>query len=191
MSHSIIWQLPQDAEAFRQHFFSGGVFAYPTEAVYGIGANPCDEAATLAVIRLKQRDIRKGLIITAANWAQCQGFIGNISPAAQAEMDAINTERPTTFILPAGEKLAAAVTDSATGRIALRISKHPVICALCHIVTQPIISTSGNLAGQAPALSQRQIQRYFPELPCIAGELGDANAPSRIMDWQTQQYLRM
>ena len=45
----------------------GGVIAYPTEAVWGLGCDPRDEAATLRLLALKQREVGKGLILIAAD----------------------------------------------------------------------------------------------------------------------------
>lgn len=191
MSDSLIWRLPQARSKFFKHFFAGGLFAYPTEAVYGIGANPSDALSVQRLIELKQRPVEKGLIMTASTWQQCEGFIAPIDAQAQAMMEALNAERPTTFILPAGEKVAEMMKDAETGRVALRISRHAVIRSLCEVVGQPIVSTSANLAGHAPALNVHEVQAYFPTLPCIAGDLGGALLPSRILDWQTQTYIRM
>ena len=53
----------------------GGVVAYPTEAVWGLGCDPRDEAATLRLLALKQREVEKGLILIAADEAQLAPFI--------------------------------------------------------------------------------------------------------------------
>ena len=53
----------------------GGVIAYPTEAVWGLGCDPRDEAATLRLLALKQREVDKGLILVAADEAQLAPFI--------------------------------------------------------------------------------------------------------------------
>lgn len=186
----MIWQLPQDAAALKAAFWAGEIFAYPTEAVWGIGANPADAEAVQAVLELKTRSSDKGLIMVAADWAQLSGFIAPLSHEDEAAMMALQAEYPTTFIVPAGEKAAAAVRDSATGRVAVRISAHPVVQTLCRLLEQPLLSTSANPAGQAAAMSIQAVQAYFPALPCVAGELGGAIRPSRIIDWQTKQVIR-
>lgn len=190
MSHPLIWRLERDADAIRTAFANGSAFLYPTEAVYGIGANPADNAAALRIIALKGRPAAKGMIITAGSWDVCTGYTASLTAAERALMDAINAERPTTFILPAGGRAAPAVRDAAAGRIALRISHHPAIIALSSLLQSPIISTSANPAGEAPARSQAEAHAYFPDLPCLAGSLGSETSPSRLMDWQTRTYIR-
>jgi L-threonylcarbamoyladenylate synthase len=55
-----------DAAAAARLLRHCGVVAYPTEAVWGLGCDPRDEAATLRLLALKQRDVAKGLILIAA-----------------------------------------------------------------------------------------------------------------------------
>ncbi|HFL1975047.1 TPA: Sua5/YciO/YrdC/YwlC family protein, partial [Stenotrophomonas maltophilia] len=54
---------------------AGGVIAYPTEAVWGLGCDPSHEAAVHMVLRLKQRPIEKGMILVAAELAQLEGWV--------------------------------------------------------------------------------------------------------------------
>lgn len=190
MPHSIVWRLPSDAARFQAAFFNGAVFVYPTEAVYGLGGNPADADVVRKIVALKRgRPIEKGLIMVAGHWSQCEGWV--IADAdARVEMDRLSQEQPTTFILSAGEKVAANLGDAKTGRVALRISTHPVVQALCAVVGQPLISTSANYAGKPAAMTVTEIADWFPNLPIVAGELGGATRPSRIIDWFNQQVIR-
>ena len=54
---------------------AGGVIAYPTEAVYGLGCDPDNEAAVLALLSIKQRPVEKGLILVAANYSQLLPYV--------------------------------------------------------------------------------------------------------------------
>ena len=53
----------------------GGILAYPTEGVWGLGCDPRDEAAVLRLLDIKQRDVAKGLILIASSEAQLAPFI--------------------------------------------------------------------------------------------------------------------
>ena len=64
-----------DANAAARLLRGGGVIAYPTEAVWGLGCDPRAEAATLRLLALKQREVAKGLILIAANEAQLAPFV--------------------------------------------------------------------------------------------------------------------
>lgn len=185
------WSLPQDGAAIRAWVGTGGVFAYPTEAVYGLGGDPGNAGTIERIIALKRgRSAQKGLLMVAGNWAQCVGWIAAIAPAERVEMARLGKTRATTFVLTAGEKVASALTDGETGRVALRISRHPVVRALCALIGQPLISTSANFAGEAAARSLAQVRAYFPDLPVVRGALGGADRPSRIIDWSDRKVLR-
>lgn len=189
MNEKACWQLPQDKESVYRHIFAGGVFAYPTEAVYGLGGNPADERAVCEILRLKGRTAAKGLIMVAGNWAQCCGWVSGVSKRDQAEMMDWAGDYPTTFIVSAGEKLCAHVA-TADGKTAIRISQHPLIQELCALIGQPLLSTSANLSGQEPARSVAAVRQYFPDLPMVLGALGAAERPSRIIDWHSRQVIR-
>jgi len=53
----------------------GGIVAYPTEGVWGLGCDPCDEAAVMRLLALKQRPVEKGLILIAGALAQFDGLL--------------------------------------------------------------------------------------------------------------------
>ncbi|HEV8078116.1 MAG TPA: Sua5/YciO/YrdC/YwlC family protein, partial [Marinobacter sp.] len=76
--------------------------------------------------------------------------------------------------------------------IAVRVSAHPVVKALCNAAGRPLVSTSCNPAGRAPARSPWQVQRYFRgQLDWVVpGALGGNRQPSRIIDIVTGQQLR-
>ena len=80
----------------------GGVIAYPTEGVWGVGCDPRDEAAVMRLLALKQREVDKGLILVAANEAQLAGYIDLSALDAEA-IDAIRAgwPGPNTWIVPA------------------------------------------------------------------------------------------
>lgn len=185
------WSLPEDDGTIRAWIADGGVFAYPTEAVYGLGGDPGNTIVVERIIAMKRgRSADKGLLMVAGNWVQCRGWVAAITPAEQAEMTRIGTTRATTFVLKAGEKVAPTLTDSETGRVALRISRHPVIRLLCALIERPLISTSANFAGEAAACSLTEVRAYFPDLPVVRGALGGAKRPSRIIDWTNKKVLR-
>ena len=80
----------------------GGVIAYPTEGVWGLGCDPRDEAAVLRLLALKQRAVDKGLILIASDEAQLADFV-DMSPldAATREVVRASWPGPNTWIVPA------------------------------------------------------------------------------------------
>ena len=109
----------------------GGVIAYPTEGVWGLGCDPRDEAATLRLLALKQREVGKGLILIAADEAQLAPFVA-MDALASDQRDAVRASwpGPNTWIVPASANSPAWITGDHDG-IAVRVSAHPVVVALC------------------------------------------------------------
>lgn len=165
-----------------------GVIAYPTESVYGLGCDPMSQQAVERILQLKQRPVHKGLIIIAANLQQLQPYID------------INEEE-TGIILRQTSPMTWVVNKSALTpvwisgqhhKIAIRVSSHPVVQALCNLLDDAIVSTSANPAGAPPAENILQVRRYFPEQldMYIAGTTGPLDKPTPITDIHTGKSLR-
>lgn len=166
---------------------AGGVIAYPTEGVFGIGCMPDDDNAVVRVLALKRRDASKGLILIASSRQQLDDWI---DPDAGAIPDP-DPARPTTWIAPA----AAGVSPLLRGRhsgIAVRLTTNRTAAALCDAVDSPIVSTSANLAGQPVARNRYVLRRRFgTRVDCIVpGDCGPASGASEIRDLATGRVLR-
>ena len=172
------WQIRRAVAQLR----GGGVIAYPTETVYGLGCNPLDEHAVQRLLELKQRPREKGLILIGATLEQLLPYI-NVHDKTLLKKLAAPTERPTTWLCPP----RAAAPHWLSGRhdsIAVRITTHPLARHLCERYGAAIISTSANPAGLAPARNAFKVRRYFGgQLDDILAGQCDARAkPSRIID---------
>lgn len=163
---------------------SGGVIAYPTEGVWGLGCNPSDEGAVNRVLGLKSRPVSKGLILVASDYRQLDQFVAEVPNLP-------DTETPTTWLINHGGRTPAWVSGGRE-KVAVRISKHSVVTALCDKVGAPIISTSANPSNRAPAKSAEQVQKYFGNLidVIVPGALGGASGASQIVDWETKKVIR-
>jgi L-threonylcarbamoyladenylate synthase len=169
---------------------AGGVIAYPTEAVWGLGCDPDDEAALSRLLRLKARDPAKGVILVAASIEQAGPWLEGVSEAQRATLVA-SWPGPTTFLVPDNGRAHALVRGD-HDRVALRVSDHPLVVALCEAFGGPVVSTSANRAGESPAMSAEEVRRVFgDELDAILeGELGGLLRPSTIRDLATGRVLR-
>ena len=167
----------------------GGVIAYPTEAVYGLGCDPLNEAAVMRLLDIKQRPVHKGLILLAADATQLRPWI-NVSDAELARMQ-ITWPGPTTWVVPASKKVPAWVRgDHPT--VAVRVSGHPLARALAGQAGTPIVSTSANLSGRPSARNRFQVARQLgPHLDMIVnGDCNLASRPSAIIDLASGAHLR-
>lgn len=181
------WQL----HCARRTVLAGGVIAYPTEAVWGLGCDPWNRSAVEHILALKRRPVEKGMILVASSVAQVRFLLEPLPGALRAAAER-HWPGPVTCLLP---DVGRQVPDWVRGRhsaIAVRVSGHPVVRALCDAAGMPLVSTSCNPAGRAPARHIWQVRRYFRnELDWIVpGALGGDRQPSRIIDIVSGQQLR-
>ena len=126
----------------------GGVVAYPTEAVWGLGCDPRDEAATLRLLALKQREVEKGLILIAADEAQLAPFVDMAAlDAGQRDAVCASWPGPHTWIVPASPAAPRWITGAHAG-IAVRVSAHPPVVELCRAYGGARVSHSAKRPGQ-------------------------------------------
>lgn len=164
----------------------GGVIAYPTEAVWGLGCDPSNEKAIERILELKQRDWRKGLVIVAADLEQLSHWLLPLSTTRQQQLDD-SWPGPVSWILPCREQVSPLLRGEHQS-LAVRVSAHPLVSELC-IKCGPLVSTSANSAGHAPALSSTQVKEYFPagiDL-IVPGSLGGREQPSDIRTFDGQR----
>lgn len=163
---------------------TGGVIAYPTEAVWGLGCDPFDEAATMRLLAIKQRPVEKGLILIAADLAQLQPLLDlpAVPEARLAEVLA-SWPGPHTWVLPAGAAAPRWITGAHPG-IAVRVSAHPTVAALCRAFGGPLVSTSANLAGAPAAFRREQLDpAVLARIDgATEGETGGLDQPTPIRD---------
>ena len=177
---------------------SGGVVAYPTEAVYGLGCDPWCEAALDRILAIKRRRIAKGLILIGSGPAHLAPFV------RPDWMEWVERrlgwpprpcERPVTWLVPARARIPAAVTGGGVGsavRVAVRVTAHPVAAALCRGFGGAIVSTSANAASAPSARTALDARlRLGRGLDLVVpGLVGAHSRPSTIRDAATGRTLR-
>lgn len=168
----------------------GGVIAYPTEAVWGLGCDPQNESSVDALLRLKGRPVSKGLILVAASIEQFEPYLNGISPAQRRQLES-TWPGPVTWLVP-DNGLAPAWIRGEHNRVALRVSGHPLVAALSRAFGGPIVSTSANRAGLPEAREAAAVRAQFGnELAAIApGQVGESAKPTEIRDLITGEVLR-
>lgn len=170
----------------------GGVIAYPTEAVWGLGCDPLNEAATLRLLSIKQRHADKGLIVVASHLDQLRGFVDLGALACERLEEVLSTwPGPNTWVVPAGTAAPAWVTGAHSG-IAVRVSAHATVAALCVACGHALVSTSANLSRQPPASRRDALD---PALllqvdGLVEGETSGLHRPTSIRDAVTGAAFR-
>ncbi|MBD3610205.1 MAG: threonylcarbamoyl-AMP synthase [Gammaproteobacteria bacterium] len=180
------WHIRMAVRALR----SGGVIAYPTEGVYGLGCDPMNADAVYRILAMKQRKVDKGLIMVAANIEQVLPYIQPLSDEQLATLQQ-TWPGPTTWIIPARAEVPVWIRGKHSG-LAIRVSSHPVIQALCTEFDGPIISTSANSSGRPPARSALQVRQALSILPdvILSAELGGKGSATEIRDLSSGAIVR-
>lgn len=170
----------------------GGIIAYPTEAVFGLGCDPRNEEALKRLVTLKSRDPSKGLIIVASDESQLTPYLDltRLSASAAARMRQ-SWPGPTTWIAPCDERTSPLLTGHRS-TIAVRVSAHPIVQALCENLHHALVSTSANPSGAPPLRSASDVRKVFGgEIDYVLdGETGGDANPTSIFDAVTLEQLR-
>ncbi len=180
------------AEAAAAVLENGGVIAYPTEAVWGLGCDPRDESAVLRLLAVKRREVEKGLILVASHLEHLRPFLDIAALPSDRLADVLASwPGPHTWVMPASREAPRWITGAHPG-IAVRISAHGGVAALCDAFGGALVSTSANRAGLPAAMRREALD---PELLALvdgvaAGETGGLAAPTAIRDALTGAQFR-
>jgi len=168
----------------------GGIIAYPTEAVFGLGCNPLDATAVLRLLLLKRRSIDQGLILVASDRGQLEDYVD--FPGGKTGKAIGNSwPGPVTWLVPAFDWVPFWLTGN-HDTLAVRVSSHPVVRDLCDEFSGPIVSTSANLHGHPPARNALQVRRIFGNRIdyLVGGQTGTLTKPTEIRDATSGRTVR-
>ena len=168
----------------------GGIVAYPTEAVYGLGCMPMDVATVRRLLRIKNRPMDKGLILIAAELEQLEDMVCLPSPPLDEPIRA-SWPGPVTWLLPAQHWVPSWLTGG-RDTLAVRVTAHPMARQLCLRCGSALVSTSANRAGRPPLRTALAVRRQLGmDIDhVLAGPLGGYDRPSEIRDALTGQVIR-
>ncbi len=167
----------------------GGLVVFPTESVYGIGADAFNAKACSDIFKVKGRPSDNPLIVTVASLDQAME-IGDI-PGDYLDSIKRVWPCPLTFIVKNITDLPEEVT-AGLDTVALRMPAHPVALELIRESGTPIAAPSANLSKKPTAVNAQQALRYFDgKVDCII-DSGPAffGLESTIIDLRTFQLLR-
>lgn len=131
---------------------AGGLVVYPTETFMGVGCNACDANAVARVYQVKRRNVQLPLPVIVSEICKI-GAIATFDPAFEPLVQRF-WPGPLTVLLPALSDVPAMLTGG-TGRVAVRVSPHPVARLLSAAVGGVLVSSSANISGQ-PAVQRGQ-----------------------------------
>lgn len=163
---------------------------YPTEAVWGLGCDPFNGHAVAEVLKLKRRSWAKGLILVASDIAQFEFLLHGLDDDKRRTVEEAWPGH-VTFLVPHHDRIPSLVSG-AHEKVALRVSAHPIVQALCESFGGPIVSTSANPQGLSPAATGFKARSYFGKhgLVFAPGRVGAQAKPSKIIDLASGQQIR-
>jgi L-threonylcarbamoyladenylate synthase len=161
---------------------AGGVIVYPTETIYGIGADALNAKAVARVHVAKQRKDPKPLLVLVPDAEAVSPLVREVSPEARALMESF-WPGPLTIVLQASYRVPAEVTRGAK-TLGIRVPSSPLCIRLLRLAGTPITSTSANVTGENPLLSMDEIEETLKssvDLFLDAGSLPESG-PSTVID---------
>jgi L-threonylcarbamoyladenylate synthase len=169
---------------------NGGIVAYPTEAVYGLGCDPNNDHAIQRLLALKQRDPGKGLILIAADYHQLETYLAEL-PAEVAQRVLPTWPGPVTWLLPPRAQISRLLLG-AHATLAVRVTAHPLAADLCRAFGGAVVSTSANRSNQTPARDAATVRRMFGDGidDVLDGAVGTLVNPTQIRDGATGEVVR-
>jgi L-threonylcarbamoyladenylate synthase len=147
--------LPAVVEALKR----GGVIVFPTETLYGLGADALNDAAVDKVFQLKGRDRRNPIPVLVADQEMLHSLVAKVPKTAQKLIDRY-WPGPLTLVLPGRKDIPKALCNH-TGGVGVRISSQPIAALIVKALGRPLTATSANPSGGEAARTLQQAKTYF------------------------------
>lgn len=139
----------------------GEVIVFPTETLYGLGADALNFSAVEKVFQLKGRDPRNPFPVLVSDRAMLDFLVTEITPLAEKIMERF-WPGPLTLVLPARDGIPRPLVNS-TGGVGVRISSQPIAQEIVKMLGRPVTATSANPSGQPGARTVAQARNYFSD----------------------------
>lgn len=160
---------------------AGGVIAYPTESVYGLGCDASNLAAIAKLLTIKSRSYKKGLIVLVSDVEQACPLLMPLS-VEQKELINQPSTRATTWLIDRHPDLSPLLVGK-HNKLAVRVTGNPVARRLCELLGTPIVSTSCNVNGKPASQRVSQVRnKMLLKLDKIVNGSCCGQQPSRIVD---------
>ena len=124
---------------------SGGVILYPTDTIWGIGCDACNEDAVRRVFEIKRRAEAKSVISLVDSEVKVESYVRSVPDVAWQLWEC--SDEPLTLVLDGARNLASGVIAS-DGSVALRVTREAFSRQLCMRMKRAVVSTSANIAGE-------------------------------------------
>jgi len=156
----------------------GQVIAYPTETVYGLGADATNVKAVQKIFDLKGRSDQAPISVLIHSLEILPKYVKPFPMRAQELVDQY-WPGPLTLVFQAKENVFSKELLAGTGKIGIRISNNPIALKLCQEFGLPITTTSANPSGKNPAHTTQEIQKYFSDSSLLSGLIDGGTRKSK------------
>jgi L-threonylcarbamoyladenylate synthase len=150
---------PENLSAALQRLERGEVIVFPTETLYGLGADALNELAVEKVFALKGRDPRHPIPVLVSDQEMLHALIARV-PSTAHKLMTLYWPGPLTLVLPGRRNIPKPLRNPAGG-IGVRISSRPIANLLIKGLGRPLTATSANPSGKEPARTVQEAKRYF------------------------------
>jgi L-threonylcarbamoyladenylate synthase len=176
---TVLTTLPNEAAEFIKR---GGVVAFPTETVYGLGANVFDEEATKKIFIAKGRPSDNPLIAHVADVSQISLLASHITESARKLIE-VFFPGPLTVVLPKKESVPLIAT-AGLQTVGVRMPRHPIANEFLRLCEKPLVAPSANLSGKpSPTVWQAVYEDLNGKIDCIlCGEQTEVGLESTVVD---------
>lgn len=192
---------------------TGKLIAYPAESCFGLGCDPGNKTAVAALFSLKQRSENKAVLLVASHegqlqpWIEAQAFEQwmmrqyTVTRRLQQQLEqrfhcsstqalTMMQQRGVTWLFHVKPDYTYLTGGQTT--LGIRLSQHPVIQALTSQFQSAIVSTSANLSTQTACRTVTCLEEAFgTHLPVVSGNIGSAEQPSLVVDFDTGDIIRI
>ena len=179
------WQINRAVSCLQ----AGGVIAYPTESVYGLGCDVSNLSAITQLLEIKNRSYKKGLIVLVSDIQQALYLL---APLSLSQIQTINQprSRATTWLIDVASHLSPLLIGN-HHKLAVRVTSNPTAKAICDLFNKPIISTSCNLTGKSTSVSTAVIRnKMIKKVDYVMGGSCCGQLPSQLIDLNSSLVIR-
>ena len=148
-------RLVSQAVEILQH---GGVIAYPTDTMYGIGCDIFNQKAVKRIYQIKRRPKDKPFSFMCASLTNISSY-GHVGNTAYRLMRK-NLPGPYTFVL-AGTKLVPKIMLTKQKTVGIRVPDNPICLALIEALGNPVLNTSASIEEEDPVCSSMDVDHFF------------------------------
>jgi L-threonylcarbamoyladenylate synthase len=161
---------------------AGGLAAFPTDTVYGVGALASNAEAVEGLFRAKRRRADKAIPILLASADQLDQVAGDI-PEAARRLAGEFWPGPLTLVLRRGEQFRSAALAGGES-VAVRVPDHPMVRELIERVGEPLAGTSANLSGEPSPVTAEEVRQHLGEAVDVIVDGGrcPGEVPSTVVD---------